>query len=373
MERDVHKVSQEDGGVRADDGGGRIDADAVVQEGGHDPLPGGGERDSDGEGLLEELDLFALNPRLRARLERQSEDERRMSREVRDELAALLPEGRVRFDEPMSAHCASGAGGPAEAFVSVGDAAELTRVIGWACERGVDYRFVGAGSSILVRDGGLSGLAIRLGDGFAAASVERSSEPEVIVSAGGALMMGDLAAFCREQGLAVPWMAADPRGTLGGALCSGVPDPGLSLSDSVVEATIITKDGRELTLTRSALRFEEGSLRVPRTASVTRAVLRFERSSSPAGAGGAAITSPAIGPVFRSPCRTAPEGLIEDANLKGVRIGGARVSPSSPNFMVNEKCATARDFAVLIGLVRERVNEECGVQLASLVEIVGKR
>lgn len=291
-----------------------------------------------------------------------------MTREQRGSLSALVPSGRVRFDEPMAGHGAFGAGGPAEAFVVAEEVGELRAVIAWAMEHGVDYRFWGGGSRTLVRDGGVRGVVVALGGAFSAVAVDRLSGDEVFVSAGAAARLEALAGWCAKQGLAGAESCAGRRGTIGGHLMApdGAGDP---LCDRVEEITVVDREGRELTMRRTALRREGGRLRLPRTMAIVRALFRFGRG----GVDDASPPSPerSFENVFASAGRTPAEVLIEEAGVGGVRVGGARVLAAHPNVIVNEGHATARDAIVLMNLVRERVREQTGIALELKIEVIG--
>ncbi|MFA4874303.1 MAG: FAD-binding protein [bacterium] len=300
-----------------------------------------------------------------------------MTREQRDELAALLPAGRVRFDEPMSLHSAVAAGGPVEAFVMVEDIEELKRVIGWAVERDLDYRFWGKGSALLVRDKGVRGLIVALGSEFSKTWVERASGEEIYVACSAATPIWELLNFCTNEKLTgLEGIACEP-GTVGGFLCASSSSTAEGPLSALEEITIVTKDGRELTLRRSAIRVEEGRLKIPRTSAVTRALFKLSRAAEIAEAprhcpdSGAGL--PHLRCVFTSDCRTAASELIEDSGLKGVRVGGARVSMEDANSIVNQGKATARDIAVLMNLMRDRVREQTGVVLVPMIELIGER
>lgn len=324
---------------------------------------------------------MALNPRLRAKLEREREGERRLTREQKEGLAGLLPEGQVLFDEPTALHSVARVGGPVEAFVSINTPDELRAVMGWAQENAVDYRFWGCGAFTLVRDGGLSGLMIELGEGFRCASVERFEGDAAFVSVGAAAKTSELAAFCESNGLAGAAGLASAQGTLASLLCANPLPADLSLEGIVEEVTLLTREMRELSLRGKALRFEGGRLKIPSTAAVTKLLLRFVRSAEDAvqeteaamGEAERGEDRPHYARAFVSETKTAARDLIYDTGLSGVRVGGARLSSSFADAIVNEGDAKAREMAVLIGLVKDRVREDTGITIASTIEIIGER
>lgn len=324
---------------------------------------------------------MALNPRLRARLEREREQERRLTREQKEGLAVLLPEGRVRMDEPTSHHSVIRAGGPVEALVVVEDMAELKIVLEWCETHAVEHRFWGEGAFTLVRDGGLAGIIIKLGDGFREIRSERSVEGEAFISAGAAARPRELVSFCEREGCAGAERLTAAQGTLAGLICTASLPGDLSLEGLVEEITIVTREMKELTLRGSSLRFEEGRLRIPRTAAVTRMLLKFKKAD--AGEVTRVVEEgmevardpddqPHYSVVFKSDCKTPAADLIYDAGLSGVRVGGARVSTERTSSIVNEGEARARDIAVLLSLVKDRVKQGTGVVLTSAVEVVGE-
>ena len=321
---------------------------------------------------------------MRARFEREEEEAQQMTREQREELQALLPEGRIVFDEPMSRHSTMGVGGPAEAYVMVADEGELTRIIEWADEQGIEYCFWGAGSNVLVRDKGLRGLVIGLGDGFDYIEMDREDVDRVYVSVGAAVSTTHLVRWCVGRGLSGVEPLAGIPGTVGGNILTNAGTAQGNISDAVEELTIVNRERRVLTIRKAALRFEYRQLKLPRTAAVIRCLLRLGRDDPKAVAGrvqeiqkGRWESQPqgvrSLGCVFRNPGKTSAGMLIEDAGLKDVRIGGARVSSVHANFIVNEGGATSKDVIVLMSLIRDRVKQQSGISLEPEIKIVGKR
>ena len=275
-----------------------------------------------------------------------------------------------------------GVGGAVEAYIVAEDVDELKKAISWAVERDVEFRMWGGGSNTLVRDGGLRGLAISLGKGFDFTTVERSSDGDVFVSIGAATPTAKLVRWASEEGLSGLERLAGCYGTLGGNVLTNAGTDIGAIGDLVEELTVVDREGRELTMKRSALRFEYRSLKLPRTMAIVRALLKLSKSTSDEVTAKVAErmvhreeTQPtgvrSLGCVFKNPEKPAAAVLIEEAGLKGVRIGGARVSSIHANFIINEGKATARDIVVLMNLMRERVKDQSGIVLESEIEIVG--
>lgn len=273
----------------------------------------------------------------------------------------------------MSAHSPIGIGGPAEAFVIAGGVEELRRVIGWAMENAVDYRFHGSGSHTIVRDGGLRGLVIALGETFQAIEEERVSGEEHYVQVGAAVPVSRLLAWCAENGMTGLDALAGCRGTIGGTLLTNAGVACDALADLVSEITVVNREGRELTMKRAAFRAEEGRLRLPRTMAIVRALflLRREGSDAPRAVRSEEQEEASLDNIFRNPGRTAAEILIEETGFSGVRVGGVRVAPAHANRIIGEGRAMARDAIILMNLIRERVREQTGTALELNIEIVG--
>jgi UDP-N-acetylmuramate dehydrogenase len=323
---------------------------------------------------------MSLNPRLRAKLERQSELERRLTREQKDELAKALPKGQVLFDELSSHHSIARAGGAFEAFAVVRDIKQLKRVLEWCEAHTADYRYWGEGAFTLVRDGGLPGLVIKLGDGFQGIAIERTNDDDVFVAVGAAVGPREIVSFCETEGLSGFETFASAQGTIGGLLCASSMPDGWLLEGLVEELTMVTRDRKELSLKTQALRFEEGRLKIPRTAGIIKVLLKLKRSTTADVARGVEKylrasdgDVPRFAFAFSSPVKAHAAVLIEEAGLKGVRVGGARISQQNACSIVNEGEVKARDIAVLLNLVKDRVKQSSLVALDATIEVIGER
>jgi UDP-N-acetylmuramate dehydrogenase len=356
----------------------------MVHEGGPGALSGCGERNPDGEDLFEEFDLEALNPRLKARLERQREEELRLTIEQKAELASIFGEENAFFDIDMSLKMASGIGSLVEAFSEVRDPETLKKFLEWASERNVDYRFLGSGSKSLIRDGGVRGVLIRPLGGFDFVKVETKTDEDALVSAGPAKPLRDFLEFCAGEGFSGLEGAYPFGGTMGGALFMNLNLGSLRVGDFIDEITVINREGRELTLRGKALRFENAGLKLPKTACVVRIVLRLKRvapgdaSSELDGVKAKHSDLPPDGKncivgVFRDAEKTKASDLICDAGLSGVRIGGARVMPGYLNAISNEGKATFKNVTVLMNLMKDKVKQTTGISLEPAVKIIGDR
>lgn len=297
-----------------------------------------------------------------------------MTSEKRSELQALLPEGMVKFDEKLALHSALGVGGAIEAFAKVSNVDELKAVLAWATERDVEYLTWHRGSYTLVRDKGARGIAVKLDDSFAAISCDRISGDEVYVSVGAAARLDDLSAWALSQS----FEGAEKLAKLGCTVGESFSSNAEKIFDLIEEATIVTRDGKELTMRRAAFRVENGAIKIPSTSVVIKALLKLKKVE-----GGAQVSTGEISirgeepnfthDIFMDHGKIKASELIEEAGLLGVRVGGARISPDDPNGILNEGRATSRDLIVLMNLIRDKVKLQSGIALESRMKVIGDK
>ncbi|MCR4620868.1 MAG: UDP-N-acetylmuramate dehydrogenase [Clostridiales bacterium] len=297
-----------------------------------------------------------------------------------EELVTLLPRERVRRDEPMSRHTSFKVGGNADVFCEPSCAEELARALKAAKQAGAPFTVIGNGSNLLVRDGGIRGLVIRLGDSFSAISVHGQ---ELSVQAGAAL--AKLAAAAQEHALTGLEFASGIPGTVGGGLFMNAGAYDGSLSDVCTGARLLKLDTmEEAVFSASELRLgyrssvlQQGDLicleaffRLEKgDAAAIRAKMdelnRRRREKQP-------LNYPSAGSTFKRPQGHFAGALIQQAGLKGLTVGGAQVSEKHAGFIINLGGATARDIIELIEKVKAQVYETSGVMLEPEVRITGE-
>jgi UDP-N-acetylmuramate dehydrogenase len=292
---------------------------------------------------------------------------------------ALPPdfEARVLRDEPMARHTSWRVGGPADLFFRPLDVADLAAFLR-SLDPGMPLLWIGLGSNLLVRDGGIRGAVIETHGVFG--ELERRSENEVWCGAG--VACAKLAKQCIRWGLGPAEFFAGIPGTLGGALAMNAGAFGGETWRHVLQ--VATLDRRGNRHERAAGEYEVGYRHVsgPQDEWFLGALLRFEARP---GASDDDIrvllarrkaTQPigewSCGSVFTNPPGDHAARLIEAAGLKGMRIGGARVSEMHANFIVNDGAASAADIERLIEDVMDAVEQRHGVRLRTEVRIVGE-
>jgi UDP-N-acetylmuramate dehydrogenase len=284
---------------------------------------------------------------------------------------------RVKRNEPMSRHTSWHVGGPAEVFFNPRDRADLAAFLKTLSDD-VPIHWVGLGSNLLVRDGGLKGVVISTHGTLD--RLDRVDQTTVNGEAG--VACARVAKQCVKWGLGPAEFFAGIPGTLGGALAMNAGAFGGETWRHVIEVQTIDRHGREHA--RAASEYNVSYRRV--TGPVTdewfvAAKLRFEHEP---GANEAQVRSLlerrkasqpigewSCGSVFTNPPGDHAARLVEASGLKGFRIGDASVSQKHANFIINHGQATAVDLERLIGHVQETVERLHGVRLHPEVRIVG--
>jgi UDP-N-acetylmuramate dehydrogenase len=292
-------------------------------------------------------------------------------------LQELLGE-RVRFDEPLATYTSWKIGGPADAFAQIETSAELGDVMRLVLRRKLPWFVLGSGSNLLVGDGGIRGIVVRLGGEFAAIDVTQT-ESAVAVRAGASASMPLVVAQAASQGAVGIGSLAGIPGSAGGALRMNAGTD-REFGEFVREVWVQTPAKpdahpvspeyfyRHTTLARDAvvawvtLDFERGEPAAVREELQQRLVRR--KRTQP-------LQLPNAGSCFRNPPGDKAGRLIEAAGAKGWREGDAEVSELHANFIVNHGAATASDVARLLARVRREVAERFGVELELEVHFVG--
>jgi UDP-N-acetylmuramate dehydrogenase len=284
---------------------------------------------------------------------------------------------RVLRDESMARHTSWRVGGPADLFFNPLDVADVVAFLR-ALEGATPVLWVGLGSNLLVRDGGVRGAVVETHGAFDA--LERIDDEHVRCGAG--VACAKLAKQCIKWGLGPAEFFAGIPGTVGGALAMNAGAFGGETWRHVISVATIDREGvrreRPASQYRVAYRHVEGppnewfieaTLRFEKRAGVSsddiRLLLARRKATQPIGEW-------SCGSVFTNPPGDHAARLIDTAGLKGHRIGGARVSEMHANFIVNDGTAKAADIERLIDYVRASVQRAHGVTLNPEVRIVGE-
>ncbi|MDT0498489.1 UDP-N-acetylmuramate dehydrogenase [Algiphilus sp. W345] len=290
--------------------------------------------------------------------------------------------GRLAYGESMALHTSWRVGGPADRWFEPADREDLSDFVRQLPDS-EPMSWVGLGSNLLVRDGGIRGTVICLKDGFDEIRPELAVSGSRLVQAGAAAHCARLAKTCADAKLAGLGFLIGVPGTLGGALAMNAGAHGGETWDFVESVEVLFDDGHFEWLPKAA--FETGYRHVVAPAGFagfTAARLRLDADADGSGAADMKawltkrratqpVGKPTAGSTFRNPQGDHAARLIESCGLKGHRIGGAVVSAMHANFIVTEAGARAADVERLIDFVRAEVERQRGVKLQPEVRFVG--
>lgn len=301
-----------------------------------------------------------------------------------------MPEtrGTLTADRPMAELTWLRVGGPADVLFQPADAEDLAAFLG-ALPAEVPVMAVGVGSNLIVRDGGIEGVVVRLGRGFNGIAVDGTR-----VTAGAAALDAHVARRAAEEGVDLTFLRTIP-GAMGGAARMNAGCYGRYLADVFVSAEAVFRDGSRATLTAADMGFAYRHSDLPPDCVLTEVVLegpagdpaelaaRMEEQIARRDA-----TQPtkdrSAGSTFRNPAGFSSTGraddahdlkawkLIEDAGLKGATMGGAQMSSKHANFLINAGGAKAADLEELGEFVRKRVLDFSGIELEWEIMRVGR-
>jgi len=293
-------------------------------------------------------------------------------------LIARLPavRGRYRENADLARITWFRVGGPAEIMFRPADTEDLA-VFLRACPADVPVTVIGVGSNVLVRDGGVPGVVIRLGRAFATMTAEGT---EMIVGAGA--LDGNVARAAAEAGIAGLEFLAGIPGTIGGALRMNGGAYGREMKDVLVSAQAVSADGNVLNLSAADMGFSYRHSDVPSDVIFTGARLRGEPGArdeitariteiQDARAATQPIRTRTGGSTFKNPPGHKAWELIDGAGCRGLTHGDAQVSEQHCNFLINRSAATAADIEALGEDVRRRVKAASGITLEWEIRIIG--
>jgi UDP-N-acetylmuramate dehydrogenase len=285
------------------------------------------------------------------------------------------PRGRLLADAPLGPQTWFGTGGPAEVLFRPADAEDLASFL-QALPSDVSVTVLGVGSNLLVRDGGVKGVVIRLMRGFTSVAVEGN---EVVAGAGAPDL--NVALTAREHGLAGLEFLSGIPGTIGGAIAMNAGAYGGELGQVLISADAVDRAGRRRQLAVAEFDFRYRHSGVPSDWIFTAARLRAAPGDQVEIARRIAEIDSARtesqprsrtgGSTFVNPPGHKAWELIDRAGCRGLRMGDAQVSEKHCNFLINLGGASASHIEALGEEVRRRVMEKTGVQLQWEIRRIG--
>ncbi|MEM6890533.1 MAG: UDP-N-acetylmuramate dehydrogenase [Pseudomonadota bacterium] len=303
-------------------------------------------------------------------------------------MESFVPRGRLTRNRALSDLTWLRVGGPADWLFQPADTEDLCGFLR-ALPLDVPVFPIGVGSNLIVRDGGLRAVVIRLGRGFNTIEVDGTH-----VRAGAAALDAHVARRAAEVGLDLTFLRTIP-GSIGGAIRMNAGCYGFYVADRLLEVTAISRTGDIKVLNASDLNFEYRSSSLPEGWVLIEALFRAETAEPPVlyarmeeQIAKRDATQPtrvrSAGSTFRNPAGFSSTGqeddvhdlkawkVIDDAGMRGAQKGGAQISPKHSNFLINTGDATAADLEGLGEDVRKKVYDSSGITLQWEIMRVGE-
>lgn len=293
-----------------------------------------------------------------------------LTEDVRKKMEQIVPSENLKYQEPMKRHTTFRIGGEAECFVAVENTNQLKELLKLLRAEKVPYYIVGNGSNLLFADEGFSGVILNI----AGKMQKIACNGNKIVAQAGALM-AQIARVARENGLTGFEFAGGIPGTIGGGVVMNAGAYGGELCQVITKVTMLTEDGEEIALPVDAMEFgyrtsilkkkpyivteveialTEGD---KETIASTMEELQNKRKEKQP------LEYPSAGSTFKRPEGYFAAALIEQAGLKGYRVGDAQVSEKHSGFVVNVGEASCKDVQTLMADVQNKVWEQFQVKL----------
>ena len=322
-------------------------------------------------------DIYKLTEALVRKLKARRPAAQRSANIARDLGLLLSDKAQIRENEPMSRHTSMKVGGPAEFWVEPAGERDLARLLHYCHEREIPVTITGRGTNLIVLDGGIQGVVVSLcHEEFSKVRVDG----EQIIAGAGARLKSIVALAAKHELGGLEFMEGIP-GSLGGALRMNAGAMGKQTFEVVEWIRYISYSGNVYDVEAKQMPVTYRSCPVLENHIALSAILRGVKtdkksidhrlrafakrrwSSQPA--------RPSAGCIFKNPDQIPAGKLIEELGLKGLTVGGARVSPLHGNFIVNEGKAKASDVLELIAAIRERARAQRGIDLQPEVMILG--
>lgn len=288
-----------------------------------------------------------------------------------------IVKGTLLENEPMSHHTSYGIGGPVSAYITPKDRNDLANILKFAYEHSIETHFIGSGSNLLVADSGIDGIVLT--PAKALTHLEFTGR-HVVAESG--VMLGRLVKECVKRNLTGVESLIGVPGTLGGALVMNAGAFGGEISNYLKSVEIMNMSGTVKIFSPDDIDFSYRFSTIKPDEFVLQA--RFElKEEDPEiiqekrnkASKGRKTHQPlrfrSAGSVFKNPEENAAGYLIDQAGLKGTKIGDAEISPHHANFFVNHGKAKASDITELIRIARKSVFEKFGIKLELEVKTIG--
>ncbi|MDI6736038.1 MAG: UDP-N-acetylmuramate dehydrogenase [bacterium] len=292
------------------------------------------------------------------------------------ELKKITP--HIKFNEPMSSHTSLRIGGPADIFIEVGNEEELKKIVELVYQSGTPYFILGGGTNLLVGDNGIRGVVIKLVGEFKRIKV---SDRGIIIGAG--VPLTRLVNWASAKGLSGLEFAVGIPGTVGGAVIGNAGVAEKTIGDCITRVRVMDKQKvkiENLTPQKCGFSYRMSQLKkyiildveILLTKSKICSIVNRLEGYKQKRWNTQPIKTKSAGCIFKNPPGNFAGKLIDEAGLKGLRLGGAYVSHKHANFILNDGTASAENILDLIAKIKEKVLDKFGITLEEEIVIVGE-
>lgn len=302
--------------------------------------------------------------------------------EIYEKLENKMKNSEIKTNEDMSKHTSFKVGGKADIFIKINDIQDLKYILDFTKKNNIPLTIIGNGSNVLVKDNGIRGITIYLN--FDDIQIDEEQNGEVIVTVGSGVKLAMLAVILQKKGIAGFEFASGIPGTIGGAIRMNAGAYGKEMKEVVENVTYMDEEGNKHKLENEQMDFSYRHSRFKEKQEIIiEAQLKFQKEDAEkikermdeyrkVRMEKQPIDMPSAGSTFKRGTNYISAKLIDDAGLKGYKIGGAQVSEKHAGFIVNKGNATAQDILDLIDYVIKVVYEKFGKILELEVEVIGE-
>ena len=287
--------------------------------------------------------------------------------------------GKILINEEMKNHTTFEIGGPVDLMVIPETEEQVKEAVSICRAEKLPYLIMGNGSNLLIKDGGIRGVVIKLNDGFNKIEVEGNK----IYAQAGALLNA-VSRVAMEESLAGLEFATGIPGALGGAMTMNAGAYGGEMKDVVESVRILDKNGKVKELSKEQMNFRyRGSKVADDGLIVLEVVFKLEVGSkneiklkiddlTEKRTSKQPLEYPSGGSTFKRPEGYYAGKLIDDSGLRGLRYGGAEVSKKHCGFVINAKDASCQDVLRLVEVIKKTVKDTFGVSLEREIKLIGE-
>ncbi len=301
--------------------------------------------------------------------------------DLEKKLQEIVKRNNILKNEPMSKHTSLKIGGMADYFIKVKTTDELKNILEFADENKISTTIVGNGTNLLVRDGGIRGIVIKLElNDF---KIKKTAN-EVLITVGAGMTLAALAAVALKEEISGLEFISGIPGTIGGAIRMNAGAYGSEMKDIVVKTRYMTYDGKIKTLDLEEHEFEyrnsifsKMDVIIVDTTIKTKKGTREEIEAkmnefATARKASQPLEYPNAGSTFKRKEGVITAKLIDECGLKGFSIGDAEVSTKHAGFIVNKGKATAKDVLALVEYVKKEIKNKYGLDLELEILVIGE-